>query len=262
MSTTPCALIAEDEPLLAQTLQRELLVLWPQLRIVAVVGDGLSAVQAARVHQPQVVFMDIRMPGLDGLQAAQTMAEEWPDEQALPRIVFVTAYDEYAVPAFEAAATDYVLKPVRTDRLARTVQRLQASLASSPSAEEALLAALRQLRNPEPAAHAPLQLLQAGVGTQLRMVPVEQVVLFEAADKYVRAVTREGEEVWLRTPLKELLRQLDPQLFWQIHRGTVVRAEAIACASRDPQGQWQVQLHGQNQLHKVSRVFAHRFKAM
>ena len=256
------ALIAEDEPLLAQALQRELLALWPELQIVAQVGDGLSAVQAALTYQPDVLFLDIRMPGQDGLQAAQAIAEEWPERLPLPRIVFVTAYDEYALQAFDAAAADYVLKPVRPDRLARTVDRLKATLSQSVAADEALLAALRKLQGNNPARAAPLQLLQASVGTQLRMVPVEQVVLLEAADKYVRAVTRDGEELWLRTPLKELLNQLDTRAFWQIHRGTVVRADAIASASRDAQGQWQVQLHGHSSLHKVSRVFTYRFKAM
>jgi len=256
------ALIAEDEPLLAQALQRELLALWPELQIVAQVGDGLSAVQAALTYQPDVLFLDIRMPGQDGLQAAQAIAEEWPERLPLPRIVFVTAYDEYALQAFDAAAADYVLKPVRPDRLARTVDRLKATLSVSAAADETLLAALRKLQGNNPARAAPLQLLQASVGTQLRMVPVEQVVLLEAADKYVRAVTRDGEELWLRTPLKELLNQLDTRVFWQIHRGTVVRADAIASASRDAQGQWQVQLHGHSSLHKVSRVFAYRFKAM
>lgn len=256
------ALIAEDEPLLAQALQRELLALWPELLIVAQVGDGLSAVQAALTYQPDVLFLDIRMPGQDGLQAAQAIAEEWPERLPLPRIVFVTAYDEYALQAFDADAADYVLKPVRPDRLARTVERLKATLSQSAAADEALLAALRKLQGNIPAPAAPLQLLQASVGTQLRMVPVEQVVLLEAADKYVRTVTRDGEELWLRTPLKELLNQLDTRVFWQIHRGTVVRADAIACASRDAQGQWQVQLHGHSIMYKVSRVFAYRFKAM
>lgn len=255
----PTALIAEDEPLLARTLQRELLALWPGLHIVAVAGDGLSAVQAALTHLPQLLFLDIRMPGQDGLQAAQAITEDWPDAQPLPRIVFVSANDEYALQAFDAAAVDYVLKPVRSERLARTVQRLQTSLETT-QADEALLAALRALQTANQPARAPLQLLQAGVGSELRMVPVEQIVLLEAADKYVRAVTRDGEELWLRTPLKELLTQLDPQVFWQIHRGTVVRAPAIA--SRHAQGQWVIQLQGLDTRHKVSRVFAHRFKAM
>jgi DNA-binding LytR/AlgR family response regulator len=258
----PTALIAEDEPLLAQTLQRELLALWPDLRIVAQAGDGRSAVEAALAQQPDVVFMDIRMPAQDGLQAAAELAERWPPGQALPLLVFVTAHDEYALHAFEAQAIDYVLKPVRSDRLARTVARLQAALQSQRD-DDSTLASLRALLQAQGAlAQAPLRLLQAGIGQQLRMVPVEQVLLLEAADKHVHVLTLDGQSFWLRTPLKELLGRLDPEQFWQIHRGTVVRADAIASASRDTQGQWQLQLHGHAPVLKVSRLFAHRFKAM
>lgn len=259
---TPTALIAEDEPLLAQALQHELLGLWPELRIVAQAADGTSAVQAALSHTPDVLFLDIRMPGLDGLDAAGELAERWPAGQSLPLIVFVSAYDEYALRAFEAQAIDYVLKPVRSERLARTVARLQAALMRQRD-DEATLASLRALLRTTPdTAKPPLKLLQASVGQALRMVPIEQVLLFEAADKYVRALTHDGQELWLRTPLKELLERLDPDTFWQIHRSTVVRADAIASASRDSAGQWCVQLHGMPQPHKVSRLFAHRFRAM
>jgi len=259
---TATALIAEDEPLLAQTLQRELLALWPGLRIVAMAGDGLSALALSLEHLPDVVFLDIRMPGQDGLTTASDMLERWPTDRALPHIVFVTAYDEYALQAFEAQAIDYVLKPVRSERLARTVTRLQTAL-SRPRDNETTLANLRALLQGTPASgQPPLKLLQASVGQQLRIVPVEQVMLLEAADKYVRVLTRDGQELWLRTPLKELLERLDPEAFWQIHRGTVVRADAIAAASRDAQGQWRVQLQGQPEQHKVSRLFAHRFRAM
>lgn len=259
---SPSVLIAEDEPLLAQALQRELLALWPELRTVAMPSDGHSAVQAALAHQPDVLFLDIRMPGQTGLDAATELAERWPPGTTLPLIVFVTAYDEYALNAFEAQAIDYVLKPVRSERLARTVARLQTALGQQRD-EEAILASLRALlQAPKPTAQPPLKLLQASIGQQLRMVPVEQVLLLEAADKYVRVLTRDGHELWLRTPLKELLERLDPEVFWQIHRGTVVRADAIASASRDAQGQWLLQLHGLPQTHKVSRLFAHRFRAM
>jgi DNA-binding LytR/AlgR family response regulator len=259
---TATALIAEDEPLLAQTLQRELLGLWPGLRIVALAGDGVSAVALSLEHLPDVVFLDIRMPGQDGLTTASDMLERWPTDRALPHIVFVTAHDEYALQAFEAQAIDYVLKPVRSERLARTVQRLQSALQRGQG-DEATLASLRALLQAGTApAEPPLRLLQAGVGQQLQMVAVDQVLLLEAADKYVRALTRDGRELWLRTPLRELLARLDPEVFWQIHRGTVVRAEAITSASRDAQGQWQVQLDGLAQPCKVSRLFAHRFKAM
>lgn len=230
---TPTALIAEDEPLLAQALQRELLALWPELCIVAQAGDGASAVQAALTHMPDVLFLDIRMPGLDGLDAAGELAERWPAGQSLPLIVFVSAYDEYALRAFEAQAIDYVLKPVRSERLARTVARLQTALTRQRD-DDATLASLRALLKAATAtAQPPLKLLQASVGQELRMVPIEQVLLLEAADKYVRALTRDGQELWLRTPLKELLERLDGETFWQIHRSTVVRADAIASATRD-----------------------------
>ena len=258
----PTALIAEDEALLSEALQTELRSLWPELKIVARVYDGVSAVQAALAHRPLVVFMDIRMPGQSGIEAAQALAEDWPAGMPLPRIVFVSAHDEYALPAFEAAAIDYVLKPVRRERLARTVQRLQEALKTTPPRDEALFSALRHLESPPVEKFAPLQRLQASVGHQLRIVPMDDVILFEAADKHVRAITRQGEEFWLRTPLKELLLQIDDTVFWQIHRSTVVRADAMASASRDAQGQWQVLLQGLNQPFKVSRLFAYRFKPM
>lgn len=256
------ALIAEDEPLLARALQLELLTLWPALRIAAQVQDGNSAVQAALDHLPQVLFLDIRMPGLDGLEAAMAITERWPAERALPHIVFVTAHDEYALQAFDAQALDYVLKPVRPERLARTVQRLQTALNGPPATEDALLSPLRALLQAQHRAQPPLRLLQASAGQQLRMVPVEQVLLLEAADKHVRALTEDGQVLWLRTPLKELLQRLDPEVFWQIHRGTVVRADAIASASRDDSGQWRVQLRHTERVLKVGRLFAHRFRAM
>lgn len=259
---SPSALIAEDEPLLAQTLQRELLLLWPELRIVAQVDNGISAVQAALMHMPDVLLLDVRMPGLSGLDAASEVAERWPLGQSLPLIVFVTAYDEYALGAFEAQAIDYVLKPVRSERLMRTVNRLQTTL-SRQRDDETTLASLRTLLQdksvPKP---PPLKLLQASVGQQLRMVPVDQVLILEAADKYVRVHTHNGQALWLRTPLKELLDRLDPDVFWQIHRSTVVRADAITTANRDAQGQWRLALRGYPQELKVSRLFSYRFRAM
>ncbi len=256
------ALIAEDEPLLAQALQMELLALWPELRIVAQVGDGASAVQAALQHCPDVLFLDIRMPGQDGLEAAMAIAEGWPPQLPLPRIVFVTAFDAYAVQAFDAQAIDYVLKPVRRERLVRTVQRLQASLQSTAHSHDTLLAPLRALLQRTNRETPPLRLLQAGTGHSLHMVPVEDVLLLEACDKHVRVLTLAQQEHWLRTPLKDLLQGLDTEQFWQIHRGLVVRAEAISTARRDINGQWRVWLHGQTDAYKVSRLFAHRFRAM
>jgi len=271
------ALIAEDEPLLAQSLQADLERLWPGLRIVASVNHGAAAVEQALAHQPQLLFLDIRMPGMGGLDAAQALAEDWPAEPGsapFPLIVFVTAHDEYALQAFDHAAVDYLLKPVQTERLAQTCARLQAALrqrrqAPAP-APPALQAAVEQLRlllqSPglSAACHAPvepLRVIPVGVGAAIHMVQVDTVLYFEAADKYVRVITPEREHL-VRTSLRELLPQLDPQRFWQIHRGTVVRADAIAGGLRDELGKLTLTLADHPDRLSVSRLYAHRFKAM
>lgn len=262
------ALIAEDEPLLAAALQAELARAWPGLRILAQVGDGASAVQQALALRPQLLFLDIRMPGMTGLEAAAELAEQWPaGGEPFPALVFVTAYDQYAVKAFEAQAVDYVLKPVVPERLARTVQRLQALLqARTVSQTEAgapldtTLDQLRALLAPAPSpATRPLRVIQAGVGNSIRLVPVDEVLCFEAADKYVRVLT-EDAELLIRTPLKDLLPQLDDNVFWQVHRGTVVRADAISRAVRDDSGKVTLELRGTRERIAVSRVYAHRFR--
>lgn len=261
----PTALIAEDEPLLAQALQSELARAWPDLRVVATVGDGAAAVDAALKHRPDVLFFDIRMPGLGGLEAAAELADAWPQDTAFPALVFVTAYDQYALQAFEAQAVDYVLKPVQPHRLARTVDKLRHLLAQREqqgSNLEATLGQLRHLLQAAPAAAQPrLKVIQASVGNTIRMVPVEDVLFFEAADKYVRVVCADGE-VLIRTPLKELLPQLDAQLFWQVHRGTVVRATAVESVHRDETGKLHLALRGRKERLPVSRLYAHLFKAM
>ena len=288
-------LIAEDEPLLAANLQRELARLWPELRIVANVGHGAAAVEAALAQRPDVLFLDIRMPGMTGLEAAQALAEDWPaapgDGQPaapFPLIVFVTAYDQYALQAFERAAVDYVLKPVRPERLAETVTRLQGTLrlratgmpgapspvvpaAGAPGA--ALDATLLQLREllalpglggaaaARTAATPKLSVVQAASGSAIHLVPIGDVLYFEAADKYVRVVTSEREHL-IRTSLRELLPQLDAERFWQVHRGTVVRADAIATAVRDDTGKVILTLRGHRDKLVASRLYAHLFKAM
>ena len=262
------ALIAEDEPLLAQALLAELARAWPGLQVLATVGNGEAAVTEALQRQPDVLFLDIRMPGQSGLQAAAELADEWPEGVPFPALVFVTAYDAYAVQAFEAQAVDYVLKPVQPDRLARTVQRVQQVLAQRRPAgaggaalDEASLARLRALLSSAQAAPARLQVIQAGVGQGIRMVPIGEVLVFEAADKYVRVLTA-NSEVLIRTPLKELLPQLDPAVFWQVHRGTVVRADAIEQVQRDEAGKHSLRLRGRREAWPVSRLYAGQFKAM
>jgi len=270
------ALIAEDEPLLAANLQAELARAWPELRVVANVGHGAAAVEQALALRPDVVFLDIRMPGMTGLEAAQALAEDWPDGAPLPLVVFVTAYDQYALQAFEHAAVDYVLKPVQPERLAQTCERIRATLharrepsangpaGTAPAAIEATLAQLRSLLGAPPDA-APaaqrLSVIQASVGTAIHMVPVNDVLYFEAADKYVRVITAEREYL-IRTSLRDLLPQLDPQRYWQVHRGTVVRADAIATAVRDESGKVHLTLRGSKDKLVASRLYAHLFKAM
>ena len=264
------ALIAEDEPLLAAALQAELARAWPQLQIVATVGHGAAAVEQALALRPQVLFLDIRMPGQSGLEAAAELADEWPADAPFPAIVFVTAYDQYALQAFEAQAVDYLLKPVQADRLARTVQRVQALLAQRSAAPtgaplDATLAhtmyQLRALLAPAAASAEPLRVIQASVGQQIRVVPVDEVIVFEAADKYVRVLTADSE-LLIRTPLKDLLPQLDASVFWQVHRGTVVRANAIHSVHRDEAGKLHLQLRQRPERWPVSRLYAPRFRAM
>ncbi len=272
---TPTALIAEDEPLLAHALTIELQTAWPALRIVATVGDGASAVHQALTLQPDVLFFDIRMPGMSGLEAATELAERWPTDgpqaRRFPALVFVTAYDHYAVQAFEAQAVDYLLKPLQTARLQKTVEKLK--LALTPPAQsamnfEATLGQLRALLGhavPDGALPQgtlePLKVVQANVGNAIHLVPVHDVVYFEAADKYVRVLTAEREYL-IRTPLKELLPRLDPQVFWQVHRGTLVQSTQIAKVLRDDAGKMHLSLRSRPEKLPISRLYTHLFKAM
>jgi DNA-binding LytR/AlgR family response regulator len=275
--SNPTALIAEDEPLLAAALQAELARAWPELRVLATVGDGLSAVKQAMALAPDVLFFDIRMPGLSGLEAAAELADQWPPPGALdrpfPSLVFVTAFDEYAVQAFEAQAVDYLLKPVQAARLQKTVEKLKKASVNRSSeaieteaAMEPVLARLRSLLAPEGGTGGPrLSVIAASLpgalGASIRMVPMEEVLYFEAADKYLRVLTG-GAEYLIRTPLKELIAQLDPQVFWQIHRGTVVRASLIDTVTRDEAGKLSLSLRGRPERLPVSRLYAHLFRAM
>jgi DNA-binding LytR/AlgR family response regulator len=262
------ALIAEDEPILSAMLAASLKRLWPGLEIVATCPHGIAALSEALACQPDVLFLDIKMPGKTGLEVAEELAEEWPAGKPFPQIVFVTAYDEYAVQAFENAAADYVLKPVSDERLGRTVQRLRQRLEAPPAgATEALLAQLRALTQwqaPPQAAQAPaerLAVIRAAVGNQVKMIPVADVVYFEALDKYVNVVTAEGEAL-IRTSLKELLPQLDDKVFWQVHRGTIVNAACVLSALKDDAGKLALNMKHRPEKVRVSPLYAHLFRQM
>jgi len=262
------ALIAEDETLLAESLRQELARAWPELQIVAMAPHGQAAVEQALSLKPSVCFLDIRMPGMSGLEAAAALAEDWPeseDGEPFPLLVFITAYDQYAVQAFEHAAFDYVLKPVQPERLAQTCARLKAALAPKTQETAPLQTTVEQLRallgQAPVQAPSPLRLLQVGVGNAILMVPVADVIYFEAADKYVRVLTASKEHL-LRISLRELLPQLDGQAFWQIHRSLIVRAEAIERAVRDEAGKITLHLHGCKDRLAVSRMHAHMFKSL
>ena len=277
------ALIAEDEPLLAAALQAELARAWPELAVVATVGDGASAVAQTLVLQPDVLFFDIQMPGLNGLDAAAELLDAWPTQaaggKAFPALVFVTAYDQYAVAAFEAQAMDYLLKPVQPARLLKTVKKVQLAqqiraraatqnIANNDLHLEQTLGQLRALlpllpieKPPAEPLHMIAATLAGSQGNTLQMVPTSDVLYFEAADKYIRVLTTNAEYL-IRTPLKDLLGQLSNQTFWQIHRGTVVRAAAINRVVRDEAGKLTLTLHGRADKLAVSRLYSHLFKAM
>ena len=246
-------------------------------------GDGASAVAQALALQPDVLFFDIQMPGMTGLEAAADLLDAWPLEagsKPFPALVFVTAYDQYAVAAFEAQAIDYLLKPVQPARLLKTIlkvqlaQQIQARAAidnvanTNTQLEQTLAHVLGQVRAllpPRATSAAPLQIISATLagsqGNTLQIVPIADVLYFEAADKYIRVLTATAEYL-IRTPLKDLLQQLSGQTFWQIHRGTVVRVSAINMVLRDEQGKLTITLHGSPRKLAVSRLYSHLFKAM
>ena len=262
------ALIAEDEPLLAAALRADLAALWPELTLLPSQADGRSALEAALAQQPDLCFLDIRMPAMTGLEVAAALAEDWPEGagcRPFPLLVFVTAYDQYAVQAFEAQAVDYLVKPVQRDRLAGCITRLQQRLSAQAPQGDALAQAMTQLRTLLGQAALPalprLEVVQAQVGNLVHLVPVDQVLYFEAADKYIRVVTAEREHL-IRLSLRELLPQLDPQRFWQVHRGTVVQARAIVSARREETGKVTLTLAGRPETLVASRLYAHLFKGM
>jgi DNA-binding LytR/AlgR family response regulator len=275
--TVTTALIAEDEPVLAQALATMLGRLWPELRLLPMAEDGGQALDMTLAMLPDVLFLDIQMPERNGLEVAELLADQWPDDRPLPRIVFVTAYDEYAVAAFDRAAVDYVLKPVQSSRLATTCERLRDQLSAqspaTPAAQDvSLLAALQALQGAQAAAgqggaqaQPLLKVIQVAMGAGLQMVPVDDVLYFEAADKYVRIVTAQRDpqapELLIRTPLRELIPRLDSEQFWQVHRSVVVNVRAIEQVTR-VYGRLRVHVRGRPETLEVSRMYAHLFKAM
>ena len=251
--------IAEDEPLLRQALREQLERAWPELEIAAECEDGAAALEAIAEHRPEVAFLDIRMPGLTGLEVAAAAAETSPATQ----VVFVTAYDQYAVDAFERGAVDYLLKPVELDRLSATVKRLKARLASSPADPAALAAIIDQLRAQLPAAprNPALQWITASAGKDTRLIMIEDVAYFRADNKYTVVMTAEGEAL-IRKPIRELLDALDPEMFKQIHRSTIVNMKAIAAITRDETGRGTLRLRNRPETLAVSLTFMPFFRNM
>lgn len=308
------ALIAEDEPLLARALERQLAQCWPALQIVARAEDGPGAVAQALARRPEVLFLDIQMPGATGLEVAAEIADEWEGEVP-PLVVFVTAYDRYALQAFEQAAVDYVLKPVTGERLAETVARLRERLALRAAAGAAAAAPTRagaelvqRLQevahrarhgalgahdagaaraaagleagaaadadadavrlegaaghDSPPGAHERIRVVRAAEGARVRMIPLAEIVAFEAADKYVQVLTEQGGDALIRMSLRELALRLEGVEFTQVHRGVLVNAARIVGAERDEAGHYWLTLRGLKRPLKVSRAFSHLFKPM
>ena len=250
--------IAEDEALLREALATLIAQAWPQLRIVAECEDGGAALEAIAEHQPEVAFLDIRMPGLTGLEVAAAATEASPKTQ----VVFVTAYDQYAIDAFEKGAVDYLLKPIAPERLAATVQRLQSRLAHGTGDTEALVELVRKLgARALPAMAEPLVWITASSGRETRLIMVDDVAYFQADHKYTVVTTAEGESL-LRKPIRELLEVLDPATFKQIHRSTIVNLKAIASIARDDTGKGTVKLKSRPETLTVSQPFMPLFRNM
>ncbi len=243
------ALIAEDEPVLRGELKDTLAKLWPELAICAEAEDGIEAMHAMSAHTPDILFLDIQMPGMSGLEVARQASGKC-------HVVFVTAYDKYAVAAFEQGAVDYVMKPFSAARLATTIARLKAKVASAPANLDGILKALAAKIDSE---KEYLRWINASQGNDLRLITVEEVCYFQADNKYTLVVTPETESL-IRRPIKELYDELDPQTFWQIHRGTLVNVNAIAGVTRDLGGHLRVKLKERKETLAVSEPYMHLFK--
>ncbi|CAJ0727249.1 MULTISPECIES: LytR/AlgR family response regulator transcription factor [Ralstonia] len=277
MPASPRVLIADDEPALAENLVAELAALWPEATLLPAVHDGQSALDviddAADGQGPDVVFLDIRMPGLSGIDVARELSQR----DVRPLVVFVTAYDQFALDAFEQAAVDYVLKPVQTERLAETVKRLKDRLGTRPNGNADALATnpaqtlaelVERLAGLQGAAQTRatpqggyLRFIKALVGQEVRFIPVDDVIYLEATDKYVNVVSASGESL-IRTSLRDLLTQLDPEHFWQVHRGTVVNVAHVSSAVHLSLGRLGLKIRGRTETLPVARQYAHLFRQM
>jgi DNA-binding LytR/AlgR family response regulator len=249
--TRPTALIAEDEPLMRERLKEKLTEAWPELDIVAEAADGEEALALFAQCRPQIAFLDIRMPGKTGLDVAAVIGADC-------HVVFITAYDQYALNAFDAGAVDYLLKPIESDRLAATIERVRRKLAAPPVNLSVMLADLRATI----AASAPrMKWIKAAVGKQIRLIAVTDVIYFQSDTKYTRVVLGSGEAL-IRTPLKDLLADLDPEIFCQVHRGTIVNLDAVSGVLREDAERQFILLKNRQEKLPISRQFTHLFKQM
>jgi len=244
-------MIAEDEELMRARLREALADAWPELTIAAEVADGDAALEAFELHKPSVAFLDIRMPGRTGLDVAAEIGSRC-------HVVFISAYDQYALAAFEAGAADYLLKPVEPERLALTVERVKRKLESAPADLSGLLAQLKSAVTP---GGARLKWIKAAIGRQVKLIAVADVLYFQSDTKYTRVVLA-GSEALIRTPLKELLAELDPERFWQVHRGTIVNVDAVSGVLREDAEKQFVMLKGRDERLPISRQFFHLFRQM
>ena len=274
--SSPTAVIADDERLLREQLRARLLEVWPELEIVGEAKNGTEAVELVEEHHPDLVFLDIRMPGMNGIEAARAIAQLPVDEEgAKPEnrrpwrgaeIVFITAYDQYAIEAFQQGVVDYVLKPAERERLQVTVDRVRKRIAERSAGEAPDASGMQQLLQKltakiNPGAHARLKWIQATVGASIQMIPVEDVLFFISDEKYTRVQTATLEAL-IRKPIKELVDELDADQFWQIHRSTLVNTRMIAGVTRDLRGRQLVAVRGHPEKLEVSRSYAGLFKGM
>jgi len=249
----PTAVIAEDELPQRQELRAMLDELWPELDVVAECDDGLAALDALEQHRPQVAFLDIRMPGVSGLEVARAAGDTC-------QVIFITAYQEYALRAFDEGAVDYLQKPVSRERLGRAIERTRARLGSGTRVDMAALIDMVQARL-APGGKQGIKWITASVGNSMKMFSIDEVLFFQAQDKYTRVVTAESEG-HIRTPLKELLASLDSEVFWQVHRSAIVRVGAIRAVEKDADGKLRLTVRGHSEVLPVSSAFQYRFRGM